>query len=107
MTLPWALQGTIYGDSYIAAGAAGTNSEGACSFGTNAAAVDGLPWASAPSNAAVGPAGVQTTFIAMNHADWAGSAVCGTCLWFRSQGTHPPESLASLVGAQRDSGFGH
>lgn len=103
ISLPCALQGTVYGDSYIAAGGAGTNGENACSFGTNAASVDGLPWASAPGNAPVGPAGVQTTYIAMNHVDWDSSAMCGTCLWFRSQGAHLPQVLC--LSRQRSKAF--
>lgn len=88
LTSACTLQVTVYGDSYIAAGSAGTNGQGACSFGTNAANADGLPWASAPGDAPVGPAGVKTTFIAMNDVDWGLSNMCGTCLWFRSQGKH-------------------
>lgn len=93
------LQATVYGDSHIAAGSAGTNAEGACSYGTNAANSDSLPWASAPGDAPVGPAGVKTTYVAMNNVDWGLSSMCGACLWFKSQGEKhalPPPCLVAV-----------
>ena len=73
-----ALQATVYG--------VGTNAKGACTFASNGAQALDFPWASAPSNAPEWPAGVQTTYIAMNNIDWGLSAACGTCLWFKSEG---------------------
>ena len=72
------MQATVYG--------LGTNDMGACTYASNGAQALDLPWASAPSNAPQWPAGVQTTYIAMNNIDWGLSAACGTCLWFKSQG---------------------
>ena len=72
------VQGTVYG--------LGNNNANACSYGTNAADVDGLPWTQAPSGAPEWPAGVTTTFIAMNNVDWGLSNICGACIWFKSEG---------------------
>jgi hypothetical protein len=69
---------------------------GACTFASNGAQVLDLPWASAPSDAPDWPAGVQTTYIAMNAIDWGLSAACGTCLWFKSQGASPPSGLHAM-----------
>jgi hypothetical protein len=71
-------QGTIYGK--------GQNSKGACSYGTNFADTTGLPWSSPPKGASDGGTGYPMTFIAMNAPQFALTASCGTCVWFRGTG---------------------
>ena len=80
-------QGTIYGAGTDAGGT--SNAQGACSFGTNLANTDSLPWSTPPSGASDGGTGLPITYIAMNNVDFAGSEACGACIWFRGTGAAP------------------
>jgi hypothetical protein len=98
-------QGTIYGK--------GQNSKGACSYGTNFADTTGLPWSSPPAGASDGGTGYPMTFIAMNAPQFALTASCGTCVWFRGTGecvSCMPKRGADMLrrmAAVHGCGYGH
>lgn len=62
------LQGTSYGE--------GEDSKGTCSYGTNMANTNDLPWSNG-----------LTMTVAMNDAQFGSSVSCGMCVTFQGTGT--------------------